>query len=135
MGRAEQRNLAIFVAVVGALLAGGALLANYSGILQADEPEQAKVSCSGEGKVCAATATEAAGFPAVHASAETAHPEGCCSSEKAGGCGDKAAGCGDTPAGCSGEKPAGCCDEPPIGGCCDEPKVGGCCGAKDESTT
>ncbi len=122
MSRAEQRNLAIFVAVVGALLAAGALLANYSGILQADEPEQAKVSCSGEGEVCAVTANEAAGFPTVHASADAAPADGC------SGCGDKPAGCsGEKPAGCSGEKPAGCCDEPPVGGCCDEPKVGGCC--------
>lgn len=127
MSRVEKRNLAIVVVAGGVLLAGGALLANYSGILRADAQEQPKVGCGGEAKVCTGSvaATEAAGFPTVFASADSAPVEGCCSAEKAAGC------CQERPAACCGEKPAGCCDEPPAG-CCGMPQGPGCCPAKAE---
>ncbi len=127
MSRKEQRNLAIFVAVVGTLLIGGALLANYSGILRADEQGQPKVSCAGEGKVCTGSATHAAGLPAVHASVDAAPSGGCCSADKAAGCGD----CGDKDGGCDGcDGKEGGCDD--CDGDCDD-KDGGCddCAGKD----
>ena len=151
MSRIEQRNLAVFVALVGGLLVGGALLANYSGILRADAQEQPKVGCAGEGKACGVTTNEAAGFPAVHASVDAVASGGCCSAEKAAGCddcGDKGAGCDD----CGGKDGAcddcggkdGGCDDGGCGdggcgdggcgnetaGCDHEPKAGGCCSAK-----
>ncbi|MHC4167749.1 MAG: hypothetical protein ACYSWQ_12385 [Planctomycetota bacterium] len=133
MSRAEKRNVAIVVVVGGVLLAGGALLANYSGILRADTQEQPKVGCGGEGKVCTGSvaATEAAGFPTVYASVDEAPGEGCCSAEKPAGCGQMGAGCGDKVGGCCGEKPVGCCEVPPAG-CCGMPKGPGCCPPKAE---
>ena len=133
MSQAEKRNLAIVVLVGGVLLAGGALLANYSGILRADAQEQAKVSCSSEGKACteSVAATEAAGFPTVHASVDGAPAGGCCPSEKAAGCGEKAASCGEKASGCSDEaggcteKAAGCCESKATG--CSLEKAAGCC--------
>ncbi len=128
MSRVEKRNLAIVVVVGGVLLAGGALLANYSGILRADAQEQPKVGCGGEGKVCAGSvaATEAAGFPTVYASVDDAPAGGCCSVEKPAGCCEK-------PEGCCGEKPVGCCEVPPAG-CCGKPQGPGCCPVEAEGT-
>ena len=147
MSHVEKRNLTVFVVAIAALLAGGALLANRTGILWADAQEESKVGCAGEGQPCAVTAGEAAGFPTVNASVESVPASACGCGEKhaaspavmasvdaapAGGCcsADKAAGCdscGDKDAGCAdcADKDAGCADcgdkDGGCGGCSQEP--------------
>ncbi len=127
MSRVEGRNIVIFVAAVGALLAGGALLANYSGILRADAQEQPEVTCAVEGKVCTHAKAVTAAFPTVHASLDSAPAGGCCPV-------DKPAGCCEMPPSYCAEKPVGCCDEPPVG-CCERPQGAGCCPAQAENAT
>ena len=148
MSRLQQRNLAIVVVVAGALLAGTALLANYTGILRADAQEQTQVAPCGQAKPCAGTATEAAGFPNVYASVDAAPGEACCAAKKAAGTCDKlTACCGERPEACCGkpiacceEEPEGCCGKPqtgcceqPVPGCCEKPESGDCCVSKVES--
>ncbi|UCF15746.1 MAG: hypothetical protein JSW59_20315 [Phycisphaerales bacterium] len=135
MSRTEQRNLAIFVGVILGLLVGVGVLANYTGILRADSnQEPAKVSCSSGGGACADSATAAAGLTNVAASVEAGETGGCCSVEKAAGCGQQCGdGCGDKTTGCG--NPAGCskeegCDKAKPSGCCDNPKAEGCCSAE-----
>jgi len=143
MSRLEQRNLVILVAVIVGLLVGVGVLANYSGILQAEskQQEQARVGCTGEGKVCASVDAKACGLSESCCSAKTEGAVGCCSAEKAAGCclecgdgcEDKAAVCcKECGAGCE-DKPAGCCREKSTG-CCGEPKAGGCCAAEADGT-
>ena len=140
MSRLQQRNLAIVVVVAGALLAGTALLANYSGILRADAQEQTQIASCGQAKPCAGTATEAAGFPNVYASADAAPGEACCAARKAAGTCDKlTACCGERPEACC-DKPVACCEEPQtrcceklVAGCCEKPECGASCAAKVEN--
>jgi len=121
MSRIEQRNIVILVAVVAGLLAGVAVLANYSGILRADTQEQpAAAACTSEGKACTHAEAQAGAFPNVFASAEAAPAGGCCPGEK--------------PTGCCEKPPAGCCEEAPAG-CCEKPHEPGCCPAKAEAAT
>ncbi len=145
MSRLEQRNLAIVVVVAGALVAGTALLANYTGILRADAQEQTQVASCSQTMACAGTATEAAGFPKVCASADAAEGEACCAAKKAAGtcdkltacCGEEPGSCCDKVVACCEEKPAGCCEEPqagccekPVAGCPEKPECGVSCAAK-----
>ena len=142
MSRLEQRNLVILVAVVVGLVVGVGVLANYSGILQAESKQQSpKVGCTGEGKVCGSLDAKACGLTEACCSLKTEEAAECCSARKPAGCCLKCGeGCKEKAAGCCLEcgegcedRPAGCCREKPRG-CCGEPEAGGCCAAEADGT-
>lgn len=124
MSRIEQRNLVIGVCVVAALLAGGVLLADYSGVMRAQgQPqEQPKVGCAGQGTACSMAATNTDAAENVYASVDTASLGECRLAAHAAGACEKPEGCcEEKPAGCC-EKPVGCCEKP--AGCCEETQPG-----------
>lgn len=124
MSRIKQRNLVVGAAVVAALLAGGVLLANYSGMLraQAQPQEQPKVGCAAQGTACSMAATNPDAAENVYASVDTASAgEGCVAGHAAGACEKPEGCCEERPAGCC-EKPVGCCEKP--AGCCEETQPG-----------
>ena len=139
MSRLEQRNLVILVAVIVGLLIGVGVLANYSGILQAESKQQSqqKIGCTGEVKSCGSVYAKACVLSESCCSAKTGEAVGCCSAKKAAGCCQECSDCcKDKDACCCLEcgegcedKAANCCREKSTG-CCGEPKAGGCCAAE-----
>ena len=105
MSLGKQKNLIIIAAVGTALLAGTVLLGGYLPGT-ADTDEQVKACASGDAGVTCAAKTDAAAFPQVAATTDTAPAKPCCAAEKPeGACEKPATGCCEKP-----EAAAGCCD-------------------------
>lgn len=117
MSRLEQKNLFIFVAAIVGLVVGVGVLANYTGILQAEPKQQTqpKVSCSVGGTCGSAEATTAGLTSGAAGGSSCAEKEAACSDE-----------CGD----CCQEKS---CPEK-ASGCCDTAKTEGCCETETDGT-